>query len=43
MNPDNYKNIDKLHFELLDKIIHKKNEEWIEDHNLIPIKDKDKL
>ena len=25
------------------KIIHKNNEEWIEDHNLISIKDKDKL
>ena len=40
---DNYKNIDKSHFYLLDKIINKKNEEWIADNNLVPIKDKDKL
>jgi 23S rRNA U2552 (ribose-2'-O)-methylase RlmE/FtsJ len=40
---DNYKNIDKSHFDLLDKIINKKNEEWIADNNLVPIKDKDKL
>jgi hypothetical protein len=40
---DNYKNIDKSHFDLLDKIITKKNDEWIADNNLVPIKDKDKL
>ena len=40
---DNYKNIDKSHFDLLDKIINKKNNEWIVDNNLVPIKDKDKL
>ena len=40
---DNYKNIDKSHFNLLDKIITKKNDEWIADNNLVPIKDKDKL
>jgi len=40
---DNYKNIDKSHFDLLDKIITKKNEEWIADNNIVPIKDKDKL
>ena len=40
---DNYKNIDKSHFDLLDKIITKKNDEWIDDNNLVSIKDKDKL
>jgi len=40
---DNYKNIDKSHFDLLDKIITKKNDEWIADNNLVPIKDSDKL
>jgi hypothetical protein len=40
---DNYKNIDKSHFDLLDKIINKKNDEWIADNNLIPIKNSDKL
>lgn len=40
---DNYKNIDKSHFDLLDKIITKKNDEWIVDNNLVPIKNSDKL
>jgi len=40
---DNYKNIDKSHFDLLDKIITKKNDEWIADNNLVPIKNSDKL
>ena len=40
---DNYKNIDKSHFDLLDKIITKKNNEWIADNNLVPIKNSDKL
>ena len=40
---DNYKNMDTTHFQLIDDIIYKKNNEWIESHKLIKINDKDLL
>lgn len=40
---DNYKNIDKIHFRLINEMMNKKNEDWVNKNNFKKIRDEDKM